>query len=181
MFFIQQLVTGYVFISGSAVASPVLVALLPAASLGLVILSHSEHRRSVKPSSLILLYLLTSCLCDLVQLTIPSLRHLDDHNDRLIIGWQLAAKILVVDVECLAKESVVDEEEEESGHGSLEERASFLSRAFVSWISPVLKEGYRMVLVNEKLPSVDRELASGNLRVSILRTLSEYCKYEPWI
>lgn len=179
MFFIQQLVTGYVFISESAVASPVLVALLPAASLGLVILSHLEHRRSAKPSSLILLYLLISCLCDLVQLTVPSLRHLDNHNDRLILGWQLAAKIVVVYVECLAKESVVDEEE--SGHGSLEERASFLSRAFVSWISPVLKEGCRMVLVNEKLPSVDHELASGNLRASILRTLSEYCKYEPWI
>ncbi|EAA35437.2 hypothetical protein NCU02051 [Neurospora crassa OR74A] len=173
LFFIQQLVTGYVFISESAVASPVPVALLPAASLGLVILSHSEHRRSVKPSSLILLYLLISCLCDLVQLTIPSLRHLDNHNDRLIIGWQLVAKIVVFYVECLAKESVVDEEEE-IGHGSLEERASFLSRAFVSWISPVLKEGYRMVLVNEKLPSVDHELASGNLRASILRTLFEY-------
>ncbi|KAK3500859.1 hypothetical protein B0T13DRAFT_527250 [Neurospora crassa] len=173
LFFIQQLVTGYVFISESAVASPVLVALLPAASLGLVILSHLEHRRSVKPSSLILLYLLVSCLCDLVQLTIPSLRHLDNHNDRLIIGWQLVAKIVVFYVECLAKESVVDEEEE-IGHGSLEERASFLSGAFVSWISPVLKEGYRMVLVNEKLPSVDHELASGNLRTSILRTLFEY-------
>lgn len=81
--------------STAAVICPVLVALLPVASLGLVILSQVEHRRSVKPSSPILLYLLTSALCDAVQLTIPSLRYVDNHGDRLIIGLHLAAETTV--------------------------------------------------------------------------------------
>lgn len=153
------------------------MSLLPVASLGLLILSQFEHRKSIKPSSLILLYLLFFALFDLVQLTLPSLRNSGGNHGPLVIGLQLAAKIVVVYVECLGKESILIEEEV-SGHDLLEERASILSRALVSWIGPVLKEGYRMVLVNERLPSVDHKLASGTLRASILRTLSEYCKFE---
>ncbi|KAK1782718.1 hypothetical protein QBC45DRAFT_191956 [Copromyces sp. CBS 386.78] len=154
-------------------SSSVQVALLQAASLGLVIISQLEHRRYVKPSSLILLYLLTSGLCDSVQLTIPSLRYLDRRDERAITGWQLAVKAVVLYIECLSKENVLNEEDHTD---SLEERASVLSRAFVSWIGPVVKEGYSMVLVNERLPSVDRELKSGSLRASILRTLSQNCE-----
>lgn len=77
-----------------------------------------------------------SALCDAVQLTIPSLRYVDNHGDRLIIGLHLAAETAVFYIECLSKESVLNQE---SGNDSLEERASALSRAFVTWIGPVLK------------------------------------------
>ncbi|KAK3388850.1 ABC transporter type 1, transmembrane domain-containing protein [Sordaria brevicollis] len=170
----QQVVTAYLFFSAATIARPpALVSLLPVASIALVILSQFEHRKSIKPSGLILLYLLSSAFFDLFQLTIPSLRNAGGFNGLFAIGLQLAAKIVVVNVECLGKASILIDEEG-SGHDSLEEKASILSRAFVSWIGPVLKEGYRMVLVTEKLPSVDHKLASGSLRASILRTLSEY-------
>ena len=85
---------------------------------------------------------------------------------------------MVLYVECLGKESILNEEGQTD---SLEETASVLSRSFVSWIGPVLKEGYRLVLVNERLPSVDDELKSGPLRASILRTLSNYCEFRLWM
>lgn len=173
--FVQQLVTAYIIFSSATAARPRgPVSLLPVALLGLMVLSQFERRKSIKPSSLILLYLLSSALCELLQLTLPSLRNSGGNSGRLVIGLQLAAKIVVVYVECLGKKNIIMIDEESSDDDSLEERASILSRAFVSWIGPVLKEGYLMVLVNEKLPNVDHKLASGTLRASILRTMAEH-------
>ncbi|KAK3694050.1 ABC transporter type 1, transmembrane domain-containing protein [Podospora appendiculata] len=158
-----QLITGPRGINSVLPESP------PVASLCLVWLSQVEHKRSVRPSSLVVLYLLPSALYDslqLMHLTSPSTRWLvEDHSIQL--GVVLALKAVLLGVECLSKQPVLLDSWRSS---TPEETSGILGRAFVWWINSVLVAGYRKVLVNERLPAIDSKLSSGTLRAKILHT-----------
>ncbi|KAK3336055.1 ABC transporter type 1, transmembrane domain-containing protein [Cercophora scortea] len=158
-----QLTTGPRGISRILPESP------PVASLCLIWLSQVEHKRNVRPSSLVVLYLLSSSLGDFLQLmhlTSASTRWLaEDHSIQL--GAVLFLKVVLLCVECLSKEPILLD----SWRGSTpEETSGILGRAVVWWINSVLLTGYKKVLVNERLPAIDSKLSSGTLRAKILHT-----------
>ena len=155
--------------SRSTHAYILVTALPPIAAFGLAFLSFTEHRRSTKPSSLILIYILSSLLCDLIQLTVPSLRSLPAHK-RLGLTLQLTAKAIVLCTELPGKEP--DLFQEWRGLPP-EETASIFNRSFMWWMNTILARGYRNTLINDELPEIDHALSSAVLRERILRIWSQ--------
>ena len=142
-----------------------------AAAIGVCLLSRTEHRRSVTPSTLIVLYLLASLTLDSIWLLIPSLA-LDSRLDSRFLLVQLAAKATLLAVECPNKEKVLVSRYQEL---SPEERSGVLQRVFFWYINPVLVRGYDNILVEDDLPSLDRQTWSGELRQSAERVWKEQC------
>ena len=52
---------------------------------------------------------------------------------------------------------------------SPEERSSLLSRAFFSWINPILKKGYNNLILDEELPPLRKGLKPELTRATMLR------------
>ncbi|KAK3941519.1 P-loop containing nucleoside triphosphate hydrolase protein [Diplogelasinospora grovesii] len=166
VFLCVQVIATYLTASSTETDNLVLTAVPPAAALGLAWLSRQEHRRAIRPSSLILLYVLSLLLLDVVKLTAPSsLRMLGSH-DPFPTCVRLISESLVLWVECRSKDAVLVDQYQDGL--SAEEKASVLGRAVFWWINPVLARGYKTVLTNNELPHTDSRLRSETLRVAIL-------------
>ena len=100
--------------------------------------------------------MLSSLLCDLIQLTAPSLRSLPSRQ-RLGLTLQLTAKAIVLCTELLGKEP--DLLEEWRGLPP-EETASIFDRSFMWWMNSILARGYRNTLINDELPEIDQSESS---------------------
>ncbi|KAI0147916.1 ABC transporter [Hypoxylon sp. NC0597] len=134
------------------------------AAVALCVLSWLEHRRSIRPSDPIILYLIACLVRDGLEL--PS-----------TIQWQrdwlmqdpMAAQ-MVLEVALLAVEDLQKVPIKESSHEnvSLEEKSSILGRTFFSWIHPILFEGYRNILLGHDLPSIDTKLRAKPIRAAAL-------------
>ncbi|KAK3329697.1 hypothetical protein B0H66DRAFT_610708, partial [Apodospora peruviana] len=170
-----QVIAAFLSASGNTHANPFLVAAAPVAVFGLVWLSRVEHKRSERPSDLVLLYLLSSSSCDLVQLTAPSLRS-SGGQERLGLAIQFAAKLIVLGTESLAKEADLLPEWPDLPP---EESAGIFGRSVLWWINAVLVRGYNNNLINHELPAIDRSLSSEILREQILRIWTQ--RDSPWL
>ncbi|KAK0733418.1 P-loop containing nucleoside triphosphate hydrolase protein [Lasiosphaeria miniovina] len=149
----------------------------PVAALGLVVLSRLEHQRSARPSDLISVYLWLSLLCDVVHLTLPSLRHLDSHA-RAVLATRAVAKLVVLIVESLSKgPDVLDSR----GHvPTPEERSGVFGRVLFLWVNGVLRRGYyNTALAVSDLPPIDYKLAAEPLRSRILQAWTQ--SRAPWL
>ncbi|KAK4216035.1 P-loop containing nucleoside triphosphate hydrolase protein [Rhypophila decipiens] len=144
-----------------------------------VFLSSLEHRRSVRPSTLILLYLLSSLSLDLVQLTAPSLRYLLQNGQHLYLIPQLAAKALVLCTELLLDKR--SELLEEWQNLPPEETCSIFGRSLMWWMNTILAKGYKSTLINEELPDIDHGLSSRVLREKILDIWCSDTASSPWL
>ncbi|KAI1383398.1 ABC transporter [Hypoxylon trugodes] len=144
------------------------------AALNLCALSWIEHHRSFYPSHLIILYLIASLIRDGAEIPWSFL----GSHDRLVDDPVLAR--VVLEVALLATESLQKTYIEGSLYEgvSLEERSSVLDRVFFWWINPVLLEGYRNVLLNSDLPSIDSKLLSKPVRVAALRAWDQRARPE---
>ncbi|KAI1382387.1 ABC transporter [Hypoxylon crocopeplum] len=134
------------------------------ATLILCVLSWLEHRRSIRPSDLIVLYLLGCLIRDGFEIPWVVQRQRD---------WLMQDPILarmILEVALFATENLQKDRIQMSTHEdvSLEETSSILSRAFFWWINPILSEGYRNVLLNCDLPSIDTKLRSKPIRGAAL-------------
>ncbi|KAH7024666.1 P-loop containing nucleoside triphosphate hydrolase protein [Microdochium trichocladiopsis] len=156
-------------------------------ALASVPLPYLEHRRSSRPSDvLVLAYTL------LVLLSIPYVRTLwlmptDDIN-KALGTITIALTAAVVWLESLGK---ADHVEKVSEKVAMEQTAAFWSRAFFTWLLPILRMGYSNVFRLSELPAVDRPLtgASTQPRLAnawrnsspahfrlLLATLKAYCR-----
>ncbi|KAM7206614.1 P-loop containing nucleoside triphosphate hydrolase protein [Rhypophila sp. PSN 637] len=145
----------------------------------LVFLSSLEQRRTVRPSTLILLYLLSSLSVDLVQLTAPSLRYLVQNGQHLYLIPQLVAKALVLCTELLLDKR--PELLEEWQNLPPEETCSVFGRSLMWWMNTILAKGYKSTLINEELPDIDRGLSSRVLREKILDIWCSDTGSSPWL
>ncbi len=140
------------------IASWVLVFL---AACGCDWLSLQEHARSVRPSDLIVAYLLASALCDAILVTLPPLR-----GKPLLPSVQLVVKVALLCLECQSKDAILLDEYKLL---PAEERSGLLSRAFFWWIHDILAQGYHNTLANHELPPMDEALQSETLRPDAVR------------
>ncbi|OTB06021.1 hypothetical protein M426DRAFT_319383 [Hypoxylon sp. CI-4A] len=130
-------------------------------ALVLSALSWLEHRRSILPSDLIVLYFVACIIRDGFEIpwTIQMQR-----------DWLMQDPIvaqIVLEVALLATESVQKdylEEPPQEEELSPEERSSILSRNFFWWIHPILYEGYQNVLLGSDLPPIDTKLRAKPTR-----------------
>ncbi|KAF3012251.1 hypothetical protein E8E14_011229 [Neopestalotiopsis sp. 37M] len=144
------------------------------ACIGLIPLVFLEHRRSIKPSDLVVLYLLVSLACDSAELGTTTYRDVT-----LVFAVPAIAKVgikvVLLLLESKEKEKVL------RGHGKQwppEQLAGVLSKSFFWWINPILAQGGRGILSGDSLPPIDRKLSSRALRLKALRAWDQRAKPE---
>jgi ATP-binding cassette, subfamily C (CFTR/MRP), member 1 len=149
--------------------SPLLVVVSAAVGSGLCALSIVEHRRSIRPSSFLILYLLACIIRDVIQLTAPVPNHVKDQNSALTASRLLISMVLLIS-ESRSKTAVLNLKYQDL---SPEETAGILERVSFWWINLILRKGLKSVLTADDLPSVDAELSSKALRGIILQAWSQ--------
>lgn len=131
----------------------------------MVLLIGIEHNRILRPSSLVLLYLLATLVTDAVQIRTLYLRGYATTIARLSCG-SLATRALLLVLETWTKKAYLKPAED--GY-SPEELASVFSRSVFWWLNPILLRGNRKILALEDLYPLNHVLESGSLRDRIVR------------
>lgn len=128
-------------------------------ALALMILSHTEHVRSTKPSALINVYLLLSCF-----LEIPRARTLWMNGDRSIaavFSSSLAVKLLILVTEAMEKRDILLSRYQQYPP---EATSGIYSRSFFWWLNSLFSSGFRKSLSNDDLHPIDDAMTSTVLR-----------------
>lgn len=134
------------------------------ASAGLVWLTIIEHKRSIRPSSLNVLYLLLMSTWDVFALTYNGL--IDDQNgSKGSIAFKLAARLAMLTLECQEKTSILKPKYRQH---SPEETAGLLSSLLFWWLNGLLSRGNRSILRGSQLPALEKKMEAENLRRGIL-------------
>lgn len=141
---------------------PLLVAsatlqLCAAVSLGL--LSHWEHRNTVRPSILISTYLILTSVLDAARVRTQALIPGQTNITGILIAT-VAVKLVALMIESRGKTSLLVPE---YAGPSAELHSNIFSRAFFLWLNPLLSMGFRNVLSIQDLPGIHEKLASKAL------------------
>ncbi|TFB06902.1 Metal resistance protein YCF1 [Trichoderma ghanense] len=139
-----------------------------AASVGLVWLSIAEHKRSIRPSNLIVLYLLLTIVFDTFALTYPGFSNVRSggRNHALLVA-EVASRAAMLLLESQDKTSIL---RSEYGRASPEETAGLISSVLFWWLNGLLSRGNRSILRGSHLPPLDSGLEAEGLRRKILET-----------
>lgn len=127
-----------------------------AASLCLTLLFVSEHDRSIRPSSLIVTYLLLAVIFDATQIRTLFLQGVDLATTLLVCS-SVALKLLLLVIESYTKKPWLSEH-----YQSLppESTSGIINRSFFWWLNNLFSVGYRRILAPGDLYSVDERLNS---------------------
>jgi hypothetical protein len=131
--------------------------LFAAISLGL--LSHWEHRNTVRPSLLISTYLSLSCILDAARARTQALIPGQTTVSSVLMGT-IAVKGLVLITEARDKTDILLADFSSS---SSELRSNIFSRALFLWLNPLLLMGFRDVISSQDLPAIHGKLSSEKL------------------
>lgn len=138
-----------------------------AACVGLFPLLLFEHKRSIRPSDLAVIYLVVTLSCDVLKFCTEVFADSAFHYvfPPLRSSWpnllNICIKLVLLAVESQGKKQVL---RDPSRQYSPEELAGVLSRTFFWWINPILAQGSREILTEDTLPPVDHRLSSKTLR-----------------
>ncbi|KAJ6783186.1 hypothetical protein PWT90_07877 [Aphanocladium album] len=127
------------------------------------ILSPAEHAKSLRPSAVLTLYLLVSCVCDAVRT-----RSLWLAGNLAPAGIFLATAVVEF---CLLILESWDKSafSLENKNYSPEAYAGFINRLFFWWANGILRAGYKSVLALEDLYQVEAGLDANNTSVDFKR------------
>ncbi|GLB10798.1 hypothetical protein AtubIFM57258_007210 [Aspergillus tubingensis] len=139
-------------------------------ALSIAILSTIEHNRSVRPSSLLGIYLLFSSLFDAVQVRTLFIRHYPSSLGALSAAT-VTLKLLLLALEAQNKRSYLKEPllaiPPESTSG-------LLARTVFWWLNRLFVIGFRKLLTLEDLFPTDSDLKSEGLRRKIGKAWKKY-------
>lgn len=132
--------------------------------VALGLLSHLEHRQTVRPSATISLYLALTLVLDVVrirtQALVPGQRTVAG-----LLGVATAVKLVALAVEMQEKTSILLPKY--AAGFSSEAHANLISRAFFLWLNPLLYMGFRNVMSAQDLPNIHQKLASEDLAARV--------------
>ena len=146
------------------------VALSLVDALSIAILSTIEHDRSVRPSSLLSIYLLLSTLFDAVQVRTLFIRHYPSTLGALSAAT-VALKLLLLALETRNKRSYLKEPLRAIPP---ESTSGVIARTVFWWLNRLFVSGFRKLLTLEDLFPTDKDLSSGGLRRKIGRAWKKY-------
>lgn len=129
------------------------------AAVLLLVLSHLEHTRSIRPSSLITIYLLTTILCDAARLRTKWLLG-ESRPDLSVITACLAVKVAILALEAVGKRKILLDLYQ---YVSLEATSGLVNRSAFFWLNSLLLTGFRTVLSQEDLPAIHEKLDSSRV------------------
>jgi ATP-binding cassette, subfamily C (CFTR/MRP), member 1 len=131
------------------------------ATLAVCQLSFFEHGRSVKPSTLLIFYLLASVICEGALLRSFYLNH-GSSTTPPVLTTIFGLKFLLLILESLNKQSFLREPYKDL---PVEQTVSDINRAFLFWINDLILLGNSKLLTYSDLPRLDDGLRSRDLRV----------------
>lgn len=133
------------------------------AAITLGLLSHWEHRNTVRPSLLISTYLILTCILDAARA----------RTQALIPGQTIVASILIATVAVKVLALVIETREKtyillpEYSESSSELHSNIFSRAFFLWLNPLLLMGFRSVISSQDLTPIHEKLSSETLAARV--------------
>ena len=128
----------------------------------LCFLSFLEHRRTLRPSFLITIFLLTSLLCDLAR--VRTIWMLDAKNPipaLTTVSW--VARLVMLLVESYEKRGILIKD----NNYSPEMLAGAINRAFFFWLMPLFKIGYHRNLIMDDLFLVDEKMRAESVHAKL--------------
>jgi hypothetical protein len=129
------------------------------AAISICLLSHYEHTRAYRPSSLLWSYLCLNALFDATRTRTYWL--LGDHIIAACFTANFAVNLLALVLEGHNKQSQI----EDNGQcKSTEELAGPFSRSLFHWMNALMLDGYKRLLTGSDLSPIDSTLCSAKLR-----------------
>ncbi|SPJ78456.1 related to multidrug resistance-associated protein [Fusarium torulosum] len=135
------------------------------ASILITALSYWEHQNAIRPSFILSAFLFLTTLLDAARARTQSFIPDSDTVAGILIAI-VVAKLLLFLVETKDKASILLPEYSKS---SPELRSSLFSRAFFTWLFPVLSMGFKSVISSDDLPAINEKLASQTLTAKVER------------
>ncbi|KAK6082594.1 ABC transporter [Seiridium cupressi] len=134
------------------------------AAIGYCILSPLEHKRCIRPSTPILLFLAALLVSDAARWALVTR---DDGPNRgfAVAGVATLLDLILLTVESFNKHQILLDR---TAALSPEDTAGVLSKSFFWWINSVLAQGYHTILQDDNLPRLDSSLSSTSLRKTSL-------------
>lgn len=135
-------------------------------TLGLCVLSHLEHIRSIRPSAILNGYLVLTLIFDIARLRTLFI----SHASRSIAGCfasMVGVKIMVLLTEATEKRGILLEPYQNL---SPEETSGIYSRSVFFWLNWLMATGFSRILQNNDLYPIDREMSSAVLREQMQQT-----------
>jgi ATP-binding cassette subfamily C (CFTR/MRP) protein 1 len=153
---------------------------VPCAIIGLIavllvlFLSNVEHARSVRPSSLLNIYLLVTLTFDIAQARTLFLR--SNIPIASVFVAAMAAKFFLLLLEVRSKRAFLKHPYDQL---PTESTSGIFNRSYFWWLNPLFIRAFRGLLSFENLPEIDVDLASMRLRKLFLRAWDKRCKTMP--
>lgn len=129
-------------------------------ALGLCLLSHSEHIRSVRPSAIINTYLLLTLPFDIARARTLWLSN-STASIAAVFTSTLGVKVMILIAEAIEKRGILIDRYKNS---SPEVTSGIYSRSFFWWLNTLMTTGFRRVIQNEDLYPIDEEMSSAFLQ-----------------
>lgn len=129
-------------------------------SFVIVVLSYPEHRRSIRPSTLLVSYLTLSILLDLAQTRTLFLRSPDNGSIHILFTISLATKLALVFLEELQKRPLVTDNTRDL---ALEATSGPINRSVFWWLNWLFLRGFKGLLQVRDLGSIGNKFDSAKL------------------
>lgn len=129
------------------------------ASLALLVLSHTEHLRSIRPSVLIYVYLLFTLLFDIVR-TRTLWQSSSTKTIAALFSSSLGVKFLILFTEAIEKRDILLTPFQ---HTSPEGTSGIYSRSMFWWLNALMRVGFKRILTNDDLYPIDDEMKTMTL------------------
>ncbi|KJK82405.1 Multidrug resistance-associated protein [Metarhizium anisopliae BRIP 53293] len=136
---------------------PCLILALPGYVL-LAVASYVEHKRSVRPSTLLCLYFGITCLLDMARVR-TAFMFLNSLAVSFVLLLCLVVKALLFLAEVSEKRHLLKPEWKDVGP---EETAGIVNRAFFIWLNNTFIKGFRTLLTVDVLSSLDTEMLEAS-------------------
>lgn len=128
-------------------------------ALGLCVLSHIEHLRSIRPSAIINAYMLLTLPFDVARTRTLWIDRATDPIAALFTST-LAVKVLILVTEAFDKRHLLLERYR---HFSPESTSGIYSRSFFWWLNTLMRTGFHRVFQDEDLYPIDGDMRSVSL------------------
>ncbi len=120
------------------------------------LLSYTEHQKSLRPSSLLGVYLFFSVVFDIVRVrTMFLLRY--SPRIRVTFTASLALKVVILLLEAQEKRRYLNDHDR---HRGPEETSSIFSQSVFWWLNKLIRMGFKDVLAPDDLYPIDEEMSS---------------------
>jgi ATP-binding cassette subfamily C (CFTR/MRP) protein 1 len=141
------------------------------AALLVLFLSYAEHARSVRPSSLLNVYLLLTLTFDIAQARTLFLR--SNISIASVFVAAMAGKLLLLLLEVRSKRVFL-----KYPYNQLptESTSGIFNRSYFWWLNPLFVRAFRSLLSFEDLPEIDVDLSSMRLGKLFQRAWDKRCK-----